>query len=66
METVITKLARLKKQGQVVVAHGYGVNDMLQKCYHKGLNKNNSTLIIRNGGELDSEYWVLQEKTIWQ
>ena len=55
-------IEQLKKEGKQVVAHGFGVNKMMSKCYDGGWNNKNSTLYVRNAGDLDSEFWVVAEK----
>lgn len=60
MEIGTKTLAQLKKQGKKVVAHGYGLASMLNKCNKKGLSKSNSTLVVKDVNNLNSEFWVLQ------
>lgn len=56
----VSNLTKAKKAGKKVMAHGFGMSDMIKKCYKKGLNKGNSTLIVRDLGSMNSEYWVVE------
>lgn len=58
----IPNIEQLKKEGKQVVLHGFGVNNMMTKCYESGYNNANSVLYVRNAGKLDSEIWVVADK----
>lgn len=57
----VSGLTQAKKEGKKVLAHGFGINKMMDRCYKKGLNIRNSTLIVKNAGSFDSEWWVVSK-----
>ena len=57
----INGLTQAKKAGKKVLAHGFGISKMMDRCYKKGLSNNNSTLIVRDSSSLDSEWWVVSK-----
>lgn len=56
----VSNLTKAKKAGKKVMAHGFGISKMMDRCYKKGLNNRNSTLIVRDSSSLDSEWWVVE------
>lgn len=51
----------LQKHGKIILARGRGIARMLDVCYKRGLSNDNSVLVVRNPGDLNSS-WVVYDK----
>lgn len=50
-----------EKAGKKILAHGTGVGEMLRKSKAKGLTCSNSLLIVKDTGDLRSEWWLVEK-----
>lgn len=47
------------KSGKKLLAHGKGISNMFKKSHKLKLTNSNSTLIVRDSSDLNSEYWIV-------